>query len=301
MHQVIDRRIAPRATERLAPQVDEHVVGIQVAVLLVQVVGVEPDHLRADRDGPRPGGLGPCPVVVDPRGDRQLALGGSQVLMAKPQRFPDPNARVPQKGPEQAVPKMGARVQDRLHLGGGQDHRLPARAAQLDRAPPLRLARAQVVEERLPARPPPGGLQLGDQVTEVDPVPCMERVEPADRRQLPVDRDGRAVMLCRGQHGHPARAARRRQPQPGDELAEILQPDLAPVQAPHIKEAEPVLQVVGVGLDGVRRPLDIGQVSQVALDRLYRAALVAEDRPGLKRRDGHHHPLNKHRTSGVSA
>jgi len=30
-------------------------------------------------------------------------------------------------------------------------------------------------------------------------------------------------------------------------------------------------------------------------------AFVAEDCPGLKRRDGHQHPLHKHRTSGGSA
>ena len=38
--------------------------------------------------------------------------------------------------------------------------------------------------------PPPGGLQLGDQVAEVDPAPGVKRVQTADRRQLPVDRDG---------------------------------------------------------------------------------------------------------------
>ena len=35
---------------RVPPQVDEHVVAIQIAVLVVQIVGIQPDQLGADRD-----------------------------------------------------------------------------------------------------------------------------------------------------------------------------------------------------------------------------------------------------------
>ena len=68
---------------------------------------------------------------------------------------------------------------------------LPARF-QLDRPSPLRLAVAQVVEERLPSRAPSTRrLELGDQVAELDAVPGVERVEPADRAA------GFAVFLAR--------------------------------------------------------------------------------------------------------
>jgi hypothetical protein len=35
---------------RVTPHVDEHLVAIQIAVLVVQIVGIQPDQLGADRD-----------------------------------------------------------------------------------------------------------------------------------------------------------------------------------------------------------------------------------------------------------
>ena len=133
--------------------------------------------------------------------------------MPKAQGLADPNAGVPQQSPQQAVPQARAGVQDRLHLAGSQDSRLLARTGELDGAPPLRPTIAEVVEERLPSRPPPTRrLELAEQVTEVDAVPDVEGVEPADRRQLPVHGAGRAVVLGRGQHRHPTAPAGRWQP-----------------------------------------------------------------------------------------
>ena len=51
-HQVVDGGVAQGATTWSAPQIHEHVVAVEVAVLAVHVVGVEPDQLRADRDAP---------------------------------------------------------------------------------------------------------------------------------------------------------------------------------------------------------------------------------------------------------
>src|SRR5437764_7516028 len=44
--QVIDGRVGHRLSMRLAPEVDEYVVGVQRADFLVQVVGIQPDQSR---------------------------------------------------------------------------------------------------------------------------------------------------------------------------------------------------------------------------------------------------------------
>ena len=49
-------------------------------------------------------------------------------------------------------------------------------------------------------------------------------------------------------------AGLQRQPQPRDELADIVEPHRAPVQPALSEETEPVLQIVRVGLDRVRQP-----------------------------------------------
>ena len=51
-HQVVDGGVAQGATMWFAPQIHEHVIAFEVAILAVHVVGVEPDQLRADRDAP---------------------------------------------------------------------------------------------------------------------------------------------------------------------------------------------------------------------------------------------------------
>ena len=45
-HQVVDGGVGPRVPLRLRPQVDEHVVRIQGAVLAVEVVDIQPHQLR---------------------------------------------------------------------------------------------------------------------------------------------------------------------------------------------------------------------------------------------------------------
>jgi hypothetical protein len=65
-----------------------------------------------------------------------------------------------------------------------------------------------------------------------------------------------------------------------------------------LEEDPVVLEVVGVGLDRIRRPIDIGQIRQIPLDRLDRAVLV-QDGPRVHTRVGHRHPLHLHRSSNV--
>ena len=300
--QVIDRGVGQRAAVLPGPEVDEHVVAVQVAVLAVQVVGVEPDQPGADRDRPGLHRLGAGPVVVDPRHHRDRALGRGPVLVAQPQRLPDPHPGVVQHREQQPVPQPVAGVEDRLHLGGGQDPRVLARHLQPDHPPRGGLGLADVVQERAPRRPaPPGRLPAGQQLAQVDAVAGGVLVERADRRQLPVHRRRAAVRRHRGQHRDPPVPGRRGQPQPGHELADVLQPDLAPVQPAAGEEHEPVLQIMGVGLDRVRRAVDVGEEREVALDRLDRHPVRAEHRPRSMPRTGQHHLSNEHRTSRDTA
>jgi len=64
---------------------------VDAAVLLVQVVGIEPDQLRPDRDRAA-AGLGPCAVRVLPRRDGDLLLGRGDVLMPQAQGLAGPAA-----------------------------------------------------------------------------------------------------------------------------------------------------------------------------------------------------------------
>jgi len=137
------------------------------------------------------------------------------------------------------------------------------------------------------------------QVTEADAMAGSVLIEGADRGQFPVHGRLAAMTIDRRQHRDRAGSRERRQPQPGDELADILEPYLAPIQPADAEEGEPVLQVVGVRLHRVRRPLDVAQVGQVSLDRLHRRGVVAQHRPRLKRRGGQHYSSNKHRTSEI--
>ena len=121
----------------------------------MQVIGIQQDQLRTHRDHPRPG-LGPRLVGVVPRHDGDLALGGGDVLMTEPERFPRPAACLVQQGEEEAVPQPPAGIQDRLHLGHGQDPRQLLVRLQRDGPAAVRPALAEVVQERLPAAPPPG-------------------------------------------------------------------------------------------------------------------------------------------------
>src|SRR5260370_16338910 len=63
--EVISGLIRPRVPLRLRPDVDEHVVAAGSAVLFVQVVGIQTDKLRPDRDRP-PARLAPSTLRVVP-------------------------------------------------------------------------------------------------------------------------------------------------------------------------------------------------------------------------------------------
>src|ERR1700757_153837 len=114
--QVIGRLIGPRGPLRLRPDAGEDMAAVDAAVLLVQVVGIQPDQLRPDGDRPA-AGLGPRPVRVLPRHDAYLALGGRDVLMTEAEYLAGPAARLVKDCEEEAVPQPRAGIQDRLRLG----------------------------------------------------------------------------------------------------------------------------------------------------------------------------------------
>jgi hypothetical protein len=173
--------------------------------------------------------------------------------MPQAEGLADSTATLVQNSEQQAIPQVVAGVQDRLGLPDGKDPGMLARRREPDRPARLRLAFADVVQERPPRCPPATGrLPGGQQLAEVHAVPGGMLVERAHGRELPVHRGLDAVVLHRRQHGHPPVPALRRQPQPRHELTDVLQPDLSPVQAPAGEEREPVLQVVRVRLDRVR-------------------------------------------------
>ena len=99
---------------RATPQVHENVVAVEVAVFLVQVIGIQPHQFRADRNPSRRPGFRASPVVIDSRTHHQLPLGGGDVLVPKPECLTDPDAGLMQDRKQESVPKMLARIQDRL-------------------------------------------------------------------------------------------------------------------------------------------------------------------------------------------
>jgi hypothetical protein len=213
--------------------------------------------------------------------------------MTQAESFPHPTAVI-QQGKEEAVPQPGAPVEDRLRLGGSQDPRQLLRRLQRDRPAAIRLAPAGVVQERLPAAAP-AGLPRGQQVTDLSAVAGLVRIERAHRGKLAVHRR-RCHLGCRvRQHRDLARPARRRQLQPGHELADILKAYLAPVNTTEADELPVVLEIVSVGLHGVRRPADVGEIGQEPVDRDDWHVVLAKDRPRTGPRAGDRHRMNEHR------
>jgi len=156
-----------------------------------------------------------------------------------------------------------------------------------------------VVQERPPPAAAAGQLPGAQQLADIHAVAGLMPIERGQRRQLPIDRDCTDMRVHRRQYRHRAVSARRRQPQPGHVLADVLQPHLPPIQTAVGQEDPVVLQVVRVGLDGVRGPVDVAEIGEVPLDRLDRGVVVAQDGPRLHRRGGHCHPLNVHRSSNM--
>ena len=198
------------------------------------------------------------------------------------------------QGEEEAVPQPSARIQDCLRLGGGQDPRQLLRRPQRDRPAAIRLPLADVVQERLPPSSP-AGPPRGQQVAHLSAVAGLVRIERAHRGELAVHRRGRHLG-CRGrQHRDLARPARRGKLQPGDELPDVLQPGLAPVQAPEADELPVILEIERVGLDRVRRPADVGEIGQEPVDRDDRHIVVPQHRPRSGPRAGNRHRMHEHR------
>lgn len=129
----------------LRPQIDEHVVRIQGAVLAVEVVGIQAHQLRAGRDDPAHTGLGPGAVVVGPRPDCEGPARDVEIRVTQPQRLTDADAGVEQQGKQQPIPQMLTRVEDRLNLFGGKEFRPQPRLGECDRAPPLGFALGHMV------------------------------------------------------------------------------------------------------------------------------------------------------------
>ena len=140
------------------------------------------------------------------------------------------------------------------------------------------LALAHVVQERLPPAPP-ARRPRGQQFTHIDALTGLMGVERGQRRQLAVERGRTHVRPRRRQQRHPAVPRRRGQPQPGNELAEILQPNLTPVQATKVQKGPIVAQVMGIRLDRVRGPLDTTQIGQESLNRPDRGTVLTENGP----------------------
>jgi hypothetical protein len=69
------------------------------------------------------------------------------------------------------------------------------------------------------------------------------------------------------------------QPEPGDVAAQVLEPDLPPVEAAPLQVGEEVTQVLRVGTHSVRRPLHRRQMGQERLDRLHDTVLAVEHGP----------------------
>ena len=69
------------------------------------------------------------------------------------------------------------------------------------------------------------------QVLDPCAVTGLVRIERADGRELAVCRRDADMRCCGRQYSDRIRPARRAKLQPGDELADVLQPGLAPVEA----------------------------------------------------------------------
>jgi integrase len=94
----------------------------------MQVVGVEPDQLRPDRDGP-PAGLGPGAVGVVPGNDGDLALGSGDVFVTEPEGLTSPGLR--------AGELAGLDADAVVQIGAGHWLRIPLGKLRNDRYVPL--------------------------------------------------------------------------------------------------------------------------------------------------------------------
>ena len=135
----------------------------------------------------------------------------------------------------------------------------------------------------------------GQQVAHPGTVAGLMGIERADGRELAVHRRDADF----GRHGRQYRdltgPPRRGKLQPGDELPDVLQPGLAPVQAAKADEGPVILKIVSVGLHRVRRPADVSQIGQEPVHRDDRHVIIPQDRPRSSPRTGDHHRMQEHR------
>jgi hypothetical protein len=161
---VDDVGVAHRAPDLAAPQIHEHVVGIQVAVLGVHVVRVAAHQLAADRDRPLAALAARAVGVVLARDDLDAPLVRDEVRMTQAQRLADPHPG-PEQQPEQepvAQPVLG--VDDRANLLERERRRQPPALPQ-PTDPATRLSTRDPMQERLVAAAARPGLidqHLGD-------------------------------------------------------------------------------------------------------------------------------------------
>ena len=127
-HQLVHRRVGHRRADAPRPQVDEHVVGVQLAILGVHVVGVAAHQPCGHRDRRRRTQLGSRPVGVGrSRHDVHLLGPADEVGVAQPERLADPHPRLGQQRQQEPITGPLWRGQHGDHLLGAQGPRCPLR------------------------------------------------------------------------------------------------------------------------------------------------------------------------------
>ncbi len=225
--QLVHRRVAQRLPDPPAEQVDEHVVGVDVAVLGVHVLRVQPHQRRRHRDHRGFPQLGARPVgVAGPGHDMDLPAAADEVAMPQPERLAHAHPGLGQQRQQEPVPQVLAGSQDRGHLPGIEGARRPAGHGEPDRPGRDRLALGHMVQERLigaAADPAPGDQLAGN----AHPAAGVVVIEAEHRCQVTVHRRRRTPSRARLQHDH----VLRRGPQPGHEPGHILHAGISPADA----------------------------------------------------------------------
>lgn len=291
LDQAYRRPVPHRRADGAVPQVHEHVVAVQLAVLGEQVVRIEVEQRLPDGDLLRGVALAACTVgVVFPRSQRQRPPVRVDVLVPQAQRLPDPAARLEHQRHQQPVPQPLARVEDPLHLGVRQRRRSPLDLLQPGR-PTRDLTFRDAGEE--PAvvadRGRPAVRQLD---SHADTAAREELVEHVDAVQRAVHRGwlpGRTIGVRRSQPPRLDGAS-----QPPSELVDVLRGGSQQIDVEELEEDQPRLQVEGTGPEGVWRLLPVGTQSEVVVHRLDDPSLAVHDGVRLVAHPGPHDPSHVH-------
>lgn len=290
----MDGLVAKRGPVGLGEQVHEHIIRVQLAVLLEDVGAVEADQAGGDGDGGGLDGFGPGAVgVVVPGHDPKLLAVGDEVAMAKSQGLADAKPCLDQKHKQEAVPEVGAGLDYGQYLVGGKRAGQPAGLAKAEGPGGHRASSAHVVEEGLvatPVGPPPGHQVLGQS----DAVAGVVVVEGEQGGQVAVDRGRRPSGAASLQDHHVVG----RGPEPGHEPGHQLGLRLVPGFLHQAQELEPELEAGGVGPSRGGRAVQGLKVGEECLDRGHHLPAIVEDRPGLGP-PWHHHLLDAHGESAL--